>query len=265
MAITSLDGLLAGIQNGERIFYSKANLTTTAGQWASFWTAGGLPGAGAAPGSTSGSAPTAATAGALPFTNAAGSDLQYLAHVSLGSTQTGCLVLYDRLVHTSELNGTVTTAQTVNSAALTRNTSGEGVELWLEQYSNVGTTTRTATVSYTNQAGTSGRTASTASFVGSSNFTTRMIHVPLQTGDTGIQSVQSVTLSGTTGTAGNFGVTLLKRICDFPISALATGIARNAFDLGMPEIPDDACLAVMGIAAGTAIGPITGQLTVAKG
>jgi hypothetical protein len=40
--------------------------------------------------------------------------------------------------------------------------------------------------------------------------------MPLQAGDRGVKSVESLTLSASTGTAGNFGLTLFRPIMTFP-------------------------------------------------
>lgn len=135
-------------------------------------------------------------------------------HVNL--LNPGFVMWADRLSHSGGLSGIVTTAQTTNlpTAALTRQTSGEGVWLGLTIYTQVGTTATTVTASYTNQDGTAGRTTIATVFGGTNHReAARMIVLPLQSGDTGVRSVQSVTVLATTGTAGNFGVTLFKPVC----------------------------------------------------
>src|SRR5260221_676626 len=112
---------------------------------ASLWTAAGNPGAGAAQGSAAGAVPTSVTAGALPFTNPTSGN-SYLARLFASSTVPGTLILYDRLVHTSTLSGTVTTAQTVASVALTRpDALGTNTELFMEAYTALGATSNTIT------------------------------------------------------------------------------------------------------------------------
>ena len=75
-------------------------------------------------------------------------------------------IMIDLLNISGGLSGTVTTPQTTNlpTAALTRYTSGEGVMAGIIIFSTVGTTSTTITISYTNQAGTSGRTSTATSF-----------------------------------------------------------------------------------------------------
>lgn len=142
---------------------------------------------------------------------------------------------YDRLSHQGGLVANISTTQTTNlpTSPLTRYTSGVGVMIGLEQYGSVGGTATTATVSYTNQAGTPGQTSKPVLFGGSSggNVVGRMFVVPLADGDTGVQSVESVTLAASTGTAGNFGVTLFKPLfMPHPIAPQSTPYRSNNFN-----------------------------------
>jgi hypothetical protein len=166
------------------------------------------------------------------------------------------IMLADILNINGGLDGTITTAQTTNlpTAALTRYTTGEGVHAALVIHLAVGTTATTATVSYTNQSNVSGRT-STAVVFGGSGFreTGSLIRIPLQGADTGIRSVESVTIAATTGTIGNFGVLLYK-----PLAFLFANDAESANVIDcvssgrmvgqMSEVLDDACLSVFGVA-----------------
>ena len=148
----------------------------------------------------------------------------------------------DRLCHQSGLDATITTAQTTNlpTAALPRYTDGKGVWIAHERCVAVGTTASDITVSYTNQDGTSGRTSPTTTFTVTGNVDDSAIGqlyiLPLQEGDTGVRSVQSVTLSGSTGTAGNFGITLLKPLWYTPTESYFSfqsaypAMFGNAFD-----------------------------------
>lgn len=170
----------------------------------------------------------------------------------------GTYFIVDRLSHTGGLDGTLTTAQTTNlpTAALTRFTSGEGVMIGLTIYTTIGTTATTVTASYTNQAGTSGRTTLANPFGGSStNSSSRFVILSLQAGDTGARSVESVTLAGSTGTVGNFGVTLFKILGAVCVDN-AQGISWNdiisgGFIGGIPELSDTTHLSLMGVFSDT--------------
>ena len=262
MAITSLDQLLAA--SNQLKSFGKVSMTAkAAGTFQSLWTAAGLPAAGVIPASLAMVIPTSATAGALPFVNPA-TGLSYISKISSSQQTIGTLILYDRIAHSSGLNGTLTTAQAVNGAALTRHTTGEDVELFLEVYTATGATASSVTISYTNSAGVAGRTTPAVAMQ-VTPVAGQMLPIPLQSGDTGIRSVQSVTLSSSTATAGNFGITLVKRIAEIPITVAGTGVVLDPFALGFPQIAKDACLSFMVVTSTTTTGFITGTINIAQG
>jgi hypothetical protein len=160
------------------------------------------------------------------------------------------MVAIDVLNVSGGLNGTVTTEQTTNlpTAALTRYTGGDGVFIGILIYALVGTTATTISVRYTNQAGTANRVSTVTSF-GGTGFRDfgRLILIPLQAGDTGVRSVEGVTLTATTGTAGNFGVCLFKPLMSFSLESTTGTMPLDAVSSGgmigsMAEFDDDACL-----------------------
>ena len=172
-----------------------------------------------------------------------------------GAAGVAC-IMADLLNHSGGLSGIVTTAQTTNlpTAALTRETSGEGVMAGLIIYTAVGTTATTVTISYTNQAGTSGQ-ISTATQIGATNYNAAgtLIPIPRAAGDTGVRSVESVTLAATTGTAGNFGVCLFKPLQMLALNDVMSAMPLDAVSSGgiigsLCEVNPDACLTVMTIA-----------------
>jgi hypothetical protein len=236
----------------QRFQDTKNSLTTVAGRASSFWTV--APFAGLAP--TVPVVPTVSTAGSLGQQNSSG--VQRIAQVAAGLANWGMIMLCDRLSHQAGLSGTVTGAQTTNlpTAALTRYTSGNGVMAALEIYSAVGTTATTVTASYTNQNGTDLRTSVATAFGATGfNAASLMIMLPLQEGDTGVRSVESVTLAASTvSAAGNFGVTLFKPLLYLPVPSL--GSQQLLFDsvqtlsTYMPVIENNACLFYI-ICAGT--------------
>lgn len=212
---------------------------------------------------------TRAAAGALGQPDAA-SGVQRILELrdfGLGGTSVGCGIITDRLVQHGGLSAIVTGAQTTNlpTAALPRYTSGVGVMIGLEIYTIIGATGTTVTVSYTNQAGTAGRT-SVAAVLGGTNFreASRVIQLPLQQGDTGCRSVESVTLAASTGTAGNFGVTLFRPLLMFPTGNLFADARRYGGVLHaggyMPVVEPGACLQVMGMTSTLSFGTVGGQL-----
>lgn len=161
----------------------------------------------------------------------------------------------DLLNHHNGMSGIVTTEQTTNlpsgsTAALTRYTSGEGVMIGLVIYTTIGSTGTTVTVRYTNSSGVGNRTSPATTFGGGVRQAGSIVPIPLQAGDTGVRSVEGVTLAGTTGTAGSFGVSLFKPLAMFalndvmgamPLDAVSSGGVTGQLALAHP----DACLTIM--------------------
>jgi len=260
MTVT-LDDVINGLSRRPPIPFYKASMTTKgAAYFQSLWTDSGNPSSGVAAGSVNGAICTKDTAGALKFNNAATGYDTFLAKVGISGAVTQTMHIYDRLWHNSGLSGIVTTAQAISQPALTRYTNGVGVEAWLEIYTATGSTGVTATLSYTNSDGVSGRTA-TANLI-ATPVVGQMMAFTLQTGDQGVLSVQSVTLSATTGTAGNFGVTLKKSIAEVPLAIIGVGQTLDFANLGLPKIEDDACISFMDHCTGTTSAGVFGTISI---
>jgi hypothetical protein len=263
MAITSENGLIAALASGQLFSSYYQSVSATSGRITSLWSVGGQPGAGGTPPTGAGAVPTSATAGAIPLVNPSGANTLYLARLTASSSSANFLRIYDRLVHTSGLSGTVTTAQTVNTVAITR-TYSTPVSAWLEIYSALGSTATVATISYTNQAGTTGRTGTAQIAASPSNG--NLSPIALQSGDTGVQSVQSVTLSVSTGTAGNFGITLMANLASVGIPGSGLALPPlNYAALALPVIQPNACLAALTVATTSSTGNIWAEMTLAQG
>lgn len=117
MAITTLDGLIAGMQSPSEVYKIGAG-TLVAGRAYSMFYAAGMPGAAAAP--TPGIQGQAITAygGQIDFSNPV-SGYSYLAKFAAESTQVGTLLLCDRLWHNSGNSATSNTTQTVAATIVT--------------------------------------------------------------------------------------------------------------------------------------------------
>lgn len=242
MAIGALETYLA--QRPTEIMHrTKIALTVVAGRMYSDWLV--TPFAGTAP--TTAAVPSRTIAGAIGQSNAASSAVNLrLRRLAMARSNPGMMVLCDRLSHQGGLSGITTGAQTTNlpTAALTRYTDGEGVMAALEIYTQIGATSTTVTASYTNQAGTAGRTTQATPW-GNTGFreASRFVILPLQQGDTGVRAVASVTNAATTGTAGAFGVTLFKPLLVVPVSGAFQDMdAMLGLACQNLRILDDACL-----------------------
>lgn len=257
MALANLATYLAALTvNGAQITpLTVAAATVVAGRPYDLWRVS--PPVGAVP--TTAVAPSNATLGAFEFPNGGVGSLSIVGCRWAGVVA-GNILICDRLSHQSGLSGIVTGPQTTNlpTAPLTRRVSGEGVMIGLTIYTAIGgtsTVATTITVSYTNQADQAGQ-ISPAMIVGSTgyNLANRMIQIPLLPGDTGVKSVQSVTLAESTLTAGNFGVTLFRPLYLIGMESVAAmewpNFLTGGTSGGIPEVIDGACLFGIAVATG---------------
>jgi hypothetical protein len=237
---------------------------TILGRPISLWRYDGAPcTAGVVPGAAA--VPTSATAGALPFTNPGGGRELHLIQAWGTALVGGTLIVYDRLLHNGGLSGTVATAQTVGGT-LTRNTGGLGNFMFVEIYTQIGTTATTIIANYTNQAGNPAVTPAVA-FGGTNNReATRAIFLPLASGDSGVQGVTDVDLGVSTGTAGSFGVTVGKVL---GYIGVGTGGAPGWRDYvtglpGIPTIDSDACISFLWVPSSTVAPDVFGGISLVE-
>jgi hypothetical protein len=244
MAITTLDGAIAGMQP-PRSFHKAVTATLVAGRPTTFWSLAGNPGAGAFDNTLNGVNLTAPVNGQLPFTNP-GAGNSYLARLLGMATQSGVLLLCDRLWHNGGFTITSTGAQNITQPTLPARdangaTNGDGVLLGMEISSGTGAGTPTITAAYTNQSGTGSRSATNIIPTVASSAIGSFYPLGLQAGDTGVRSVQSITLSAT-WSSGTMNLVAYRVIAQLP---LAGALVPNAIDLltsGMPRIFDNTCL-----------------------
>lgn len=265
MAISNMDQLVAALAGAQRFPFRKASVTTEgAGTFHSLFRVAGLPGAGALPATGNGEIPTNTFAGALPFTNPTGGNKSYLGRFSAAGSVVSSLMLYDRLWQNSGLSGNTTALQSFTMPALTRYSTGLGNEIWGVVHTAMGATASTFTVTYTNELGTPGRTAT---YVMPANALTvgQMVPFSLQAGDQGVRSIESLQLSVATGIAGDFGLLIAKRLTQLEMNIANVAARMDAFSVGMSEILDNACLAFMILCSSTTSGDISGEVTIIQG
>lgn len=256
MTIATRDQLIAALgNNSSRLVIDKASISSqTANSFASLWRATGHPGQGAIPGTAAVCDNT--LVGSLQFTQQTAPATSYLGILEALCTNAGStLEIHDRLMHMGGLNGTLTTAQTVNvdiSANLTTanldarkgDANYSDVQWWLEWYTATGSTGVTATVNVTYNDGTSGNL--TAVLLAATRPASHMIPLNslIPAADSGkyIRDVNTVTLSLTTGTAGSFGVTATRYRAGLFQPVANARFTADWAGLGLPEIPNSACL-----------------------
>jgi hypothetical protein len=272
MTITTRDQLINALaNNASRFVIDKASLSNAAaGQFHSLWRATGQPGQGAIPGAAA--VCTNALTGAMNFAQQTSPATSYGAWANaVCSNSVVTIEIHDRLMHMGGLVGNVATSQTVNldvHANLASNNldarKGDAnysdIQWWLEWYTDTGSTAVTATVNVTFNDGT------TANLTGISLAATRRASFmqPLNgfiaAADSGkfIRDVNTVTLSATTGAAGSFGVTATRPRLTMPLNV---GNKMEIFDwaqLGLPEIFNSSCLALVELCSTTSTGTVRG-------
>jgi hypothetical protein len=271
MAITTRDHLIDALaNNSSRIVIDKASLANTAvGQFFSLWTATGVPGAGAAPGAAA--VPTNATTGALGFANQTAPATSYLAWLAaqFGNNASN-LEIHDRLAAMSGLSGTVTTAQGALSLVTTDpgadrrgDANYSDVQWWLEIYTALGATGVNATVAVTYNDDTTGNLAAIA--LGATPRQGRLYPLVSAVAGKFIKAVNSVTLSATTGTAGNFGITATRPRTSISAPLLNKTEVFDWAQLGLPEVPNNACLMMLMLCSTGSTGIVRGQGKIAHG
>ena len=276
--ITNRDQLIDALaNNSSRIVIDKASIANSAaGQYHSLWRATGQPGQGAIPAAAANC--NQSTTGCLTFNQQTAQAKSYLAYLEAASSNSAMTVeVHDRLMHMGGLNGTLATAQTVgldlngvtadNMVERIGDSNYSDVQWWLEWYTDTGATVVTATVAVTYSDGSTGNltavslaTTRRASFMQPLNGL-----IPAGVAGKFIRAVNSVTLSATTGTAGNFGVTAtrLRGTLFIPIANAKYG--ADWASLPISTIPNSACPFIAVLASTTTTGTLRGGGKIAHG
>ena len=272
MAITTEDGVVAGLKPPVR--FQKASFTgEAAGYFHDLGVVAGQPGTRilGAPGMAGATVAFGALGGDLNWSNPASGNA-YLAKlsVSVGANLVGFL-LWDLLWYQSGIAETTTTAQTVNSVAWPardRNgsTNGDGIEVWMHCTTvtgNAGAIANTS-YSYTNQAGTAGRSANLVSSWPITGVAGTVVPFGLQGSDVGVRSVQSVTL-GTSYVSGQVELFAVRPVAFVPFVGATSGMLLDWAQLGFPQLYNDSSLYMALLLSGTAAGITAGDLAYSHG
>lgn len=267
MAITTLDGAIAGMQY-PRTFAKAVTGTMVAGRPMSTFYLAGMPGAATAPSPGLAGAALTTYAGQIPFSNP-GSGNTYLARFQGQATIAGTLVLADRLWHNSGITVTTTTAQTVNSAAWpardnNASTNGDGVMIGLEVSTATGTGNATPTISYTDQSNNSGATGSMMVTYVASSIAGTFYPFTLAAGDTGVRSIQSVTL-GVSMTSGTIHLVAYRELARLELTGGNVPNAIDAITSGFPRLYDNTVPFIFFIPSTTTTSNISGSVVFTQG
>ena len=263
--LDSMDKLVAGLAGSTKLrFYKPSLANATAGQMHSLWRSNGFPTLGAIPGAAA--TCTSGLTGSWSLPAATVGNKLYVAKMSASNNVQAQVLLVDRLAHMGGLSGVLATAQTVNldvatpAAAGRCDADGAGVLWGLEWYTDTGATAVTATVTYTNDLDVPGRTTTVA--LAATRRASTFLPIMPNSSDARIKSIQSVTLSATTATAGSFGVTAIRRVAELPLQIAGVGALADFAALALPGLVGSECLALYEMCATTSTGNLMGSMEV---
>ena len=268
MAITTIDGVLAGMRPPEEIYKVGVTMQST-GMWHSKFYEAGRPGAGVAPTvGVTGEALTT-TQGQIPWSNPASGN-SYLARFEASPNLAGAAMLADRLWHNAGVTVTILTAQSVNSAAWPArdrdgSTNGENVLVAMEITGALGlaAAVTNCTMTYTNSSGTASRTATLAAIPVTAAVGT-FLPFALQAGDTGVRSIQTITLA-TSLVSGSFSLVAYRQVTLVPCPVPVAGGAVDAVTGGFPRLYNNSVLFICWLPSTTAPVNLAGQFIVSQG
>lgn len=196
-------------------------------------------------------------------------DLKHLLNMAAWATAaTGVpatLMLADIQGYYPGINMNVATLQTLTGTPTLRYTNGVGVRAFLATRTTAGATAHNLSYSYTNEAGTSGRTQPVTVACTASAITPHITHsgtaannygpfLPMASGDVGIRSFQSVQLSAASG-AGTAALVLAKPLAQITLGVASLMTEKDLLNQipSLPLIKDGACLGfILGTGAATA-------------
>ena len=276
--ITNRDQLIDALaNNSSRIVIDKASIANAAaGQYHSLWRATGQPGQGAIP--TAAANCNQSTVGGMKFSQQTDPAKSYLAYLEAASNiSASTMEVHDRLMDRGGLNGTLTTAQTVgldfngvtadNMAERIGDADCSDIQWWLEWYADTGATVATATVAVTYSDGTTGNLTGVslaatrrASFMQPLNGL-----IPAASGGKFIRAVNTVTLSASTGTVGNFGVTATRLRGSLFMPIANAKFSADWASLPINTIPNSASPFIAVLASTTSTGLLRGGGKIAHG
>jgi hypothetical protein len=227
----------------------------------------GNPGAGTNAGTNTangGTLQTDVTAGYPDVSFSSGTG--YLTKVEFGNTVAGRLSLFDRIVKMGAFtynNGVVTVSSgwpTITGRCpdyIGGATFGARNELWFEALAAFTSATAfTVTVTYTNQEGTGGRTATMPTQAAAGLTLGKMIQMSLQAGDTGIQKIDSVTTTAGSASAGTYNLCIMRSLWTAGrVPSVGAGDIHDIFKTGAPVVyADSAIMPIVTTDSGTSSG-----------
>lgn len=281
MAITTLDGALAGFQP-PWAFAKAATPTLVAGRPHSLWYLAGAPGVGLTPANTAGGVALSSSTtfanninGQIPHQDP-GSGNAYLGRFTGTASQPGTLLLCDRLMQIGGTSGgsaispTTTGSQTITSGTLPARdnagiTSGAGVLAALEVVSVTGAGAgATPSLGYTNSGAAGSKTAPLVDPYVAASAAGAFYRFGLQAGDQGISQINTLTL-GATMTSGTIALILYRELLALPISAANVSAVEDALTSGFAQLFSGVVPFLVFIPSTTTAANISGSYTETQG
>ena len=264
MAITTKDLLVAAAAAAQPVQMFKSGArTTVANAWFSTFDLAGSPGAGVLAGTSvaAGVVPDATTVG-CPALTSFGANTGYLTSLEVSNTVPGRHRLFDMLFKAGAFpfNAVQTLAAQPSFSARIPAANYNGTSIWLECVTAF-TGLQSIAVTYTNQAGTTGRTTGTIA-TGVAPTVGRMLQLPLQAGDTGVQKIESVT--STVATVGTFNLLILRSLVDVRVR-IANDLVRFGPDSLMQQVYASSALVMLINADGATSGLPEIQVAIGNG
>lgn len=278
MTIQSIDNLITAIANGQTTRYDWNKITGasayTLGGWFDMSMLGAMPVANAWAGTAlNWTACSEATGNGtqifgMPHGGNVSPSRKHLLNLNAWSTAAtgvpGTLMLVDMQGYYPGISNNTTSAQTLIGTPSLRYPNGEGVRAFMVQTSVAGATAQNFAMSYTDQAGNTGNTLPVTVACTASSVVGRINHsgvaannygpfLPLASGDTGIRSVQTVTMSA--ANTGTFALVLARPLATITLSVAGLMTEKDLLNQipSLPEIKDGACLTwLFGSGAATA-------------
>lgn len=277
MAIQSMDQMISALSAGQSARYDWNKLTATtwvAGRWYDMSSLAGLPVANAWAGTALNWRTCDESTGngtqifGMPHGGNVSTSIKHLLNMNAWGTAAsavpGTLMLVDMQGYWPGITNNLNTAQTLVGTPTLRYANGAGCRLMAVQTAVAGATGQNLALSYTNQAGTPGKTLPVTVTASASAVVPTILHsgvaannygpfLPLASGDSGVQNVASVTMS--VANTGTFALALVRPLAQITISVLGLMTEKDLLNQipSLPQIKDGACLTwIFGAGAATA-------------
>jgi hypothetical protein len=189
----------------------------------------------------------------------------YLARFAGQANIAGQWILCDRLWQNSGITINSTDSQTINSVAFpardaNESTNGASVLLGVEVSATVGAGAPTLTVGYTNSAGADSKTATNLIATAASSVAGTFYPIGLQSGDSGVRSVQTFQLVGAHWTSGTIHLVAYREI-----ARLACPVANAPYSIdlvtgGQPKAWNNTVPFLIFVPGGTTATTFNGQM-----